>query len=173
MAKKNAIRTPASLATPGIYDRVSVDDLDFDPRNPRMVEYADWPKLTQKDLLRILWQEMAVDELALSISASGYFDYEPLFVATEKGRLVVIEGNRRLAAVKLLLDSAARQELRATDLPSISADLASSLERLPVIHTDRQKAWQYLGFKHVNGPALWDSYAKAQYVAEVHNGYLA
>ena len=100
MAKKNAIRTPATLATPGIYERVSVDDLDFDSRNPRFVEYLTDPEPSQKDLLRILWQEMAVDELALSIAASGYFDHEPLFVTTENGRFVVIEGNRRLAAVK-------------------------------------------------------------------------
>ena len=37
--------------------------------------------------------------------------------------------------------------------------------------TQREDAWQYLGFKHVNGPAKWDSYPKAQYVATVHNEY--
>ena len=33
----------------------------------------------------------------------------------------------------------------------------------------RQAAWQLLGFKHVNGPAKWGSYAKAKYIAQVHN----
>ena len=37
-------------------------------------------------------------------STSGYWEHEKLFAAREKGKLVVIEGNRRLAAVKLLLD---------------------------------------------------------------------
>jgi hypothetical protein len=114
---------------------------------------------------------MAVDEIAMSIAASGYFDYEPLFVAEENGRTVVIEGNRRLAAVKLLLNADLRQELRATDLPSISRDLERRLASLPVIRTNRRASWQYLGFKHVNGPAKWDSYAKAQYIGEVHREY--
>ena len=29
--------------------------------------------------------------------------------------------------------------------------------------------WQFIGFKHVNGPQSWQSYAKAQYVAWVHD----
>ena len=49
--------------------------------------------------------------------------------------------------------------------------MASSLGTLPVIHTDRRKAWQYLGFKRINGQARWDSYAKAEYIAEVHDKF--
>ena len=81
------------------------------------------------------------------------------------------EGNRRLAAVKLLLSKDLRGELRASDLPRISASRAKSLRSLPVIRTSRKEAWQYLGFKHVNGPAKWDSYAKAQYIAQVRNDF--
>ena len=107
----------------------------------------------------------------MSIAASGYFDHEPLFVAREQGKDVVIEGNRRLAAVKLLLDANARTDLHATDLPKITDERAASLGKLPIIRMDRRDAWQYLGFKHVNGPARWDSYPKAQYIATVHNDY--
>lgn len=153
------------------YELVPVEDLYFDPANPRLVEYLPSESPTQDDLLRVLWQQMAVDELAMSIAASGYFDYEPLFVVQEKGKLVVIEGNRRLAAVKLLLDPAAREALRATDIPTASPAVRRSLVQLPIVRTTRREAWQYLGFKHVNGPAKWDSYSKAQYIATVHNEY--
>jgi len=40
-----------------------------------------------------------------------------------------------------------------------------------VIRTDRESIWQYIGFKHVNGPAKWGSYAKAQYIAEVRKNF--
>ena len=40
-----------------------------------------------------------------------------------------------------------------------------------MIRTTRKNAWQHLGFKHVNGPAKWDSYAKARYIAEVKNSF--
>jgi len=114
---------------------------------------------------------MAVDELALSIAASGYFDYEPLFATEENGKWYVIEGNRRLAAVKLLLDAQKRKDLGATDIPRITPTAQRALEELPVIKTTRERAWQYLGFKHVNGPARWDSYPKAKYIARIHNEY--
>lgn len=150
---------------------VASNDLLFDPENPRLVEHLDGGVPTQEELLRILWQHMAADELALSIAASGYFDYEPLFVIPHGEKFYVIEGNRRLAAVRLLVDEAARTRLRATDLPSLTKAAITKLERLPVIKTSRKDAWQYLGFKHVNGPAKWDSYAKAQYVAQVHKKF--
>ena len=115
---------------------------------------------------------MAVAEVAMSIAYSGYFDYEPLFAEkTKDGDYVVIEGNRRLAAVRLLLDADLRRQLKATDLPTISATAAKKLSTLPVIVTKRELLWRYLGFKHVNGPSTWGSYAKAEYIAHVHNDY--
>ncbi|HTU90943.1 MAG TPA: ParB N-terminal domain-containing protein [Gemmataceae bacterium] len=114
---------------------------------------------------------MAVDEVAWSIAMNGYFEYEPLFVQKEDGKLVVIEGNRRLAAVKILLDKKLRGELRATDLPEITKERAEELSTLPVIHSTREGVWQYLGYKHVNGPAEWGSFSKAEYIARVHRDY--
>jgi hypothetical protein len=83
----------------------------------------------------------------------------------------VIEGNRRLAAVKILLDDQLRKRLKIDDLPRISPALREELQSLPVIRTDRESSWQYIGFKHVNGPAKWGSYAKAQYIAEVRKQF--
>ena len=61
--------------------------------------------------------------------------------------------------------------MKATKLPVITKERAESLQTLPVIVTTRKDSWRYLGFKHVNGPATWGSYAKAQYIAHVHNDY--
>ena len=36
---------------------------------------------------------------------------------------------------------------------------------------NREAAWRFIGFKHVNGLVKWGSYAKAQYIAKVHTGY--
>ncbi|HET6247174.1 MAG TPA: ParB/Srx family N-terminal domain-containing protein [Tepidisphaeraceae bacterium] len=152
-------------------DLVSVDDLLFDDENPRLIEYTHGKKPSQSDLLGTLWQEMAVDELVMSIVASGFFEHEPLFVIPRGKKYVVIEGNRRLAAVQLILDKKLREEHRAGDLPDASPALRKSLQQLPVVITTRKGAWRYLGFKHVNGPAKWDSYPKAQYISEVHNKY--
>jgi hypothetical protein len=92
-----------------------------------------------------------------------------MFATKEDGRLVVVEGNRRLAAVRLLVDADLRQDVGATDLPTISATAKKALDKLPVVTCKRSEIWQYVGFKHVNGPQQWQSYSKARYIAWVHN----
>lgn len=141
-------------------------DLRFDARNPRLSEDED---VGQAELLARLWRDFAVDELALSIAANGFFPHEPLFAAEEDGELVVVEGNRRLAAVRLLRHASMRSEVGATDLPRISKKRTDELQTLPVVVCPRADIWQYVGFKHVNGPQAWRSHSKAQYIAWVHN----
>jgi hypothetical protein len=161
-------KPPLPELPPGRAERIRVDDLRLDVRNPRLVEYGISPKEKPEKILEILWDKMAVDEVAMSIAASGFWEYEPLFVVQEDGQNVVIEGNRRLAAVKILRDKALQARLKISDLPQISEDKRRELEYLPVIRiAHRQDVWRYLGFKHVNGPAKWRSYAKAQYIAFV------
>jgi hypothetical protein len=170
--KKNVVTPVPGVPTNAVYQRVEIDKLMLDPLNPRLAELGIPKSASQFDLLKALWEEMAVEEVAMSIAFSGYFEHEPLFV--EKGRdetFVVIEGNRRLAAVKLLVDAGLRQKVRATKLPSIDKGRAAELAELPVIVTTREDSWRYLGFKHVNGTATWGSYSKAQYIAHVYNDY--
>ena len=149
--------------------KVPVEDLYLDPRNPRLAELGLSEGSGQDEIMEVLWQRMAVDEIAYSIAINGYFEHEPLFATNESGRLYVMEGNRRLAAVRLLLDGRLRRRLGATDLPNPSAAVLTSLRSLPVIECTRNDIWQYVGFKHVNGPQPWDSYSKAHYVARVHH----
>ena len=101
MAEKTNQRPTASAAkvfSPAV--QVSPDDLYLDDKNPRMAGASEGQ--SQDAILEYLWREMAVAEIALSIRQNGFFQHEPLFAARERGKLVVIEGNRRLAAVKLL-----------------------------------------------------------------------
>lgn len=146
---------------------VAEGDLFLDHQNPRF--YGDDGADDQDSMLQTLWRDFAVDEIALSIAANGYFAYEPLFVAVENDDHVVVEGNRRLAAVKLLRYPELRRKVGATDLPELSAEAIEALDQLPVIVTPRATIWQYIGFKHVNGPQPWQSFSKAQYIAWVHN----
>ncbi len=148
-------------------EQVSMDSLFLDDKNPRMAGASEGQ--SQDAIVEYLWREMAVAEIALSIRQNGFFQHEPLFAAREGGRLVVIEGNRRLAAVKLLCDSKLREKVKATDLPAIPDARRAQLKSLPVIVCPRESIWQYVGFKHINGPQPWESYSKAMYISWVHN----
>lgn len=155
---------------------VPVENLRLDRENPRLPSNDI---SSDAELLRYLWREMAVDEVALSIAANGFFPEEPLLVVPEKkgrkdpeaDKFIVVEGNRRLAAVLLLRDAALRQKIKA-DLPEIDAAASEKLVRLPVsIYDDREDLWEYLGFRHINGPKEWDAFSKAKYVAKVREQY--
>ncbi len=155
---------------------IKLRQLLLDPENPRLEGIATGTD--DESLARALWREMAVDEVALSIAANGFFEEEPLFAIPDKSqksgepRYIVVEGNRRLTAVKLLTDDALRRKLKATDLPEISEKAKSDLLELPVsIYPDRESLWEYFGFRHVNGPKEWDSLSKAAYVVRVRRKY--
>lgn len=149
-------------------------DLLFDRENPRLVEFGS-SEFSEEKLINLLWREMAVDELVMSILAYGFFQHEPLYVMPAPDeKFVVLEGNRRLAAIRSILNPQIVSNGKMDKFQGqISSDLINSLQtHIPVIVLrGRQEAWQLLGFKHVNGPAKWGSYAKAKYIAQVHNGF--
>lgn len=151
-------------------EHIAIPRLFLDDQNPRLSSYD---VRTQDDILDVLVREMSLDELALSIASNGFFETERLLVVDrDPGNYTVVEGNRRLAAVQLLLNSKKRQRTKTTNFPRISAQRRQEIQTLPVsIYRDRMQLWPYLGFKHVNGPRDWDAFAKAQYIADVHEKY--
>jgi hypothetical protein len=136
-------------------------DLKFDVKNPRFAS-EDGVKGEDK-ALQYLIQNADVDELVSSIQSSGWIDYEPLIV--ERRTNVVLEGNRRLAALRLLSDEVLRKKL------SYKIPNDGKLPKLPDEVrvrwvTDRDQARAFIAFKHINGPMRWDALAKAKYAAE-------
>lgn len=161
---------------------IAVEQLLLDPDNPRLESISTGP--TQEELIKAMWKEMAVSEVALSIAENGFFPEEPLFAIPapktfaakektlagdlSKPRFIIVEGNRRLTAVKLLRDVALKIRTRATDLPSIPKARQDALAKLPVsVYPNKESLWEYFGFRHVNGPKEWDSLSKASYIADV------
>ena len=156
---------------------INISQLILDRKNPRLSEFGINKRSTRKEILEILWDEMAVNELMYSIISNGFWDYEPLTVleTSDPGKYIVLEGNRRLAAVLLIHD----QDLIDRHIPKhitdqIAADqeLLEKILEIPTIRVkERKEAWRFIGFKHVNGPAKWGSFAKAKYIANIHNAY--
>ena len=149
---------------------IDVDQLSFDVRNPRLAEFSESPIHNEMDIIKILWDTEDVQELVMSITSSGFFRHEPLIVVEESDKFVVIEGNRRLAAVKVIREHEVAQLVRA-NVPPVAPGLLESLNRLPCLVDTREGTWQFLGFKHVNGPAKWGSYAKARYIAWIYQTF--
>jgi len=81
--------------------QIKITTLELDPLNPRIPALVDDP--TQRDIVAHLVAHEEVYDLAKSIvEFGGLYPSESLIAVEEVGKKVVLEGNRRLAALKLL-----------------------------------------------------------------------
>jgi len=143
--------------------RVPVDRLSFDFENPRFTPEKKPTSSTDAAVIAHLAASADLGELLQSISASGYVDIEPLIVIGRGEELVVLEGNRRLAALKALRNPELATAGKLS-VPDISPSYAATLHEVSVYRViDEADARDLIGFKHINGAQAWDAYAKALY----------
>lgn len=135
-------------------------NLKLDLRNPRS---PDGAFDSEEDVFDYLVDHADVDELIQAILSSGWHDYEALIVLGDEN--IVLEGNRRLAALRILANPELRKRLRIElNEPVGSAALPDAVRIRRVL--SRREARDYIGFKHINGPFKWDALSKAKYAAE-------
>ncbi|MDQ0902754.1 hypothetical protein [Paenibacillus sp. V4I7] len=149
---------------------VSLDKLHFDPQNPRLPKTL----IGSEDELKVidyLNRYGNIVELMQSIGEIGYSEAEPLLVVPKIGypeNFIVVEGNRRLAALKLL----SNPELTTLRKKSIAEakDLAKSIPTvIPVIlYNNREEILDYLGYRHITGVKDWGSLEKARYLDQLY-----
>lgn len=80
----------------------TLNSLSLDLNNPR-IKYRGVP-LNQTQIMKFLIEKEKVYELAKKISEEGFFVGEEPIICIENNKKVVLEGNRRTAALKLLQD---------------------------------------------------------------------
>lgn len=141
---------------------VRVAELSLDLQNPRFVDLSF---NDEGDMIAYLYANADLSELLLSILNSGYLDFEPIVVRRRDN--VVLEGNRRVAALRLIEDEALRERL-GIRLPGEVTPAAMPDEIRAVLVEDGAEARRFIGFKHINGPQKWDAMSKAKYAADWH-----
>lgn len=144
---------------------IKVDMLLLDEKNPRVP--PEKQSLSQDDLTIYVAESYFALAIARSIASHQYFSSEPLIaIPAEKGYFTVVEGNRRLAALKLLLRSELREKLadrKGWDALSID----NVPDKVPVvIVSKRRDVAPIIGFRHISGIQPWDAHAKARYISD-------
>lgn len=142
--------------------------LSFDYDNPRLITGDELNTRDDKSIICALREIAALDELIQSICTNKYLNLEPLIVlGEESGPFTVLEGNRRLAAIKLIKDRNLARECKVSLPENIRQDVIQSIQKVSVWRVaERTDAQAFIGFKHINGPHRWDAYAKARFVAD-------
>jgi len=166
---------------------VDFERLHLDVSNPRLP--ANIQGKSESEVLRALYEDFSLEEIAISMSQNGYFDEEPLvaipreipekllkagaykspdfkaFVEKKTTHFTVVEGNRRLATIKILLDGNLQRSLGKRSWPELSREVREDLSILPVIiYSAREQVVPYLGVRHITGIKKWEAYAKARYI---------
>jgi hypothetical protein len=146
--------------------RIHVGKLRLDPLNPRLIVEKG---ATEVVLLAKLYAEESLDELVPSFLENGYFEEEPLVVVSDADETyVVVEGNRRLATLKLLLQPELRKGALVTGWPTPSPEQAAALIEVPcVVYGRREHVLPFLGFRHITGAKKWRPFSKARFVAQL------
>jgi hypothetical protein len=154
---------------------VPVEQLLLDPKNPRLGATTD--ELDQDALLKELYRTYYLSDLLVSMARNGYFSEEPLIGvaagedASGKQLYKVVEGNRRLTALKLLLFPKERARVGAKNVPEPLAGVVESLRNVPVkVYGSEEEVVPYMGVRHIAGVQEWDAMAKAYYIKRLVDG---
>ncbi|WP_022665354.1 hypothetical protein [Desulfospira joergensenii] len=153
-----------------------IDDLFLDPLNPRLGRHRRSDDTPVEKLLEYM-SEQVLDELALSyIESGGFWSQEPLLAVHEplygEMRIVVVEGNRRLATLKTLQAavegkpfSGKWKKISESAQEKGTAFLSKLFSTVPVLIVEsRSDIDEFLGFRHVTGIKQWAPAEKAQFI---------
>lgn len=153
--------------------RLTVASLLLDEKNPRLGRETGGR--APREIVQYLFDHDKAMDVARSIASRGYFENEPLLAIVEDGHHVVVEGNRRLAALKALrepglLDGKQQKQVerlgRQTNL--------DSLARVPVtIAPNRRATDRLLAGRHIGTPVLaWQAENRASFIlSKLEEGY--
>lgn len=145
--------------------------LDFDPKNPRF--YRLRGDSSDEKVVEEMLDDEGVQDLMSSIGQQGYFPGEPLLVAPgQNGRLIVVEGNRRLTAVKLLNGELLPPRRKSRSVALIVGEAKFRPTEIPCIqYESRDEILRYLGYRHITGIKEWDALSKARYLADLRETF--
>ncbi len=173
--KKNASAAEGATSPPELDYRIPlecpVEFLTLDLANPRLQTGEDLDSDSEAEVIATLSDIAALDELVTSICTNSYLHLEPLIIyrpkADRASKYVVLEGNRRLAAIRIIQDKSLANEVGIRTPAHIEQSVLNSIKNVLVYRVESpEEARAFIGFKHINGPQRWDAYAKARYVTD-------
>ena len=146
---------------------IPLDRLMFDPLNPRLpIELKG--KKSEDRIIDYMLRDESLLELMKSIGESDYSRSEPLLVVPYKDNYTVVEGNRRLAALKLL-SNPSLANVREKSVAAIIDGKKHTPEQIPcILHAKRDDILDYLGYRHITGVKSWGALEKARYLVQLY-----
>ena len=161
-------------------DKLSTDHMLLDPNNYRFQDTDDFvsadpgrfhEKSVQDRAYRSLRDTASLGQLKASIVRNGFIPVERIVVRRYAGKadtFVVVEGNRRLAALRWI----AEDDAAGVNIPQAVRD---TLGAVPVIIVEGEAGSlehkALMGVRHVSGISGWGGYQRAKLVVELRDAF--
>ena len=151
--------------------RVKVENIYLDPNNPRFAldlkesipDHRIKEDGIQKDRLERL-KNIGINDLIGSIMKYGFLTIDRVIVRPiDEQNFVVVEGNRRIAALKIVKEMHERGQI------SLDEKIVNTLNEIEVLVYRGDKkdiAWTVQGFRHLTGIRNWPPLQQAKFITE-------
>lgn len=161
----------AQMRWPNKY--LSVTTLHLDEKNPRLGQ--ETKGRSPREIIQYLFDHDKALEVADSIVTRGYFANEPLLAIPDGRNYVVVEGNRRLAALKALKEPGllSGSNGRAIERLASQAD-TEAISKVPVVIAPNRRATdRLLAGRHIGTPVrAWRAENRANFIlSKLGEGY--
>lgn len=150
---------------------VKINELFLDPNNYRLVNEKNYSEVKEEDFTKDLVQKRTINmicgpkndnirDLLDSLRVNGYLPVDQIQVRElSENKYLVLEGNRRVSALKTLKKEYEEDSL---DLGAFDSDL---FDKIPVVkYTGNADSIQHLivmGLKHISGNKKWGEWNEA------------
>jgi hypothetical protein len=160
--------------------RVSLRNLYLDPNNYRLIHESEQVEVGDEQVkdktvaqrtFRLLTgdKNQHIQDLIASFKSNGYLPVDQIQVRElHNGGYLVVEGNRRIAALKFL---AQEYEQKGIDLGRLDATIFS---RVPVVlYTDADEMHHLtlMALKHISGNRKWGEWNQAKLLEKMHSTF--
>ena len=149
---------------------LNLSDLLLSNTSPRLIKSLQ--DLGENAILNWMLTNGSLLELMVSITENGYFEGEPILVIPHqglKGKYTVVEGNRRVSALKILNNP----EIVNKKENSIAEIISQAKKEIPIelpalVFSKESEILDYLGYRHITGVKQWSPLAKARYLDKLY-----
>ena len=163
--------TDGAMTLQLIPKEIELSNIYLDPNNPRFTTtaraYVESARISevsvQEEAQQLLVRNFGVEKLRMSMEINGYLPIDRIIVREfSKDKFVVLEGNRRICAAKMISGV-------AMDGSLVDETVKESLAKIPCllyIGTKTDAAWIFQGLRHISGIQEWSAYNKARLLVE-------
>lgn len=157
--------------------RLSLKNLYLDPNNFRLIHETDQVEVSEgqikdKSVVQRTFRLLAGDrnqniqDLIESFKANGYLPVDQIQVRElPDGGYVVVEGNRRVAALKYLEDE---YDKKGIDLGQLDAAIFSRVPVVLYVDADEMHHLTLMALKHISGNKKWGEWNQAKLLEKMH-----